>query len=317
MDSWLERGIEITKGEFKALMADLNERKKANTVTTKESKQVKGRQRLKCGDIDQAKVESQQLKESGDGDKEEQSNKVNVKSGTKRRNLKEECWRGQNEDARRTDKNNVKVHRARKSILNAEQIDLKNIPHLLNGGLSKKIAGFPSIFSSSTCGPDSIYQLLAASYADNEGVKVKMDDDDSEVCEFIVKSFTSDTNTVDAMRNHLLTQLFPENVQKIGKKLYVDCEENITVTYQKLCELSPALHSYTYILDCCGSETFNLKPFTRFNLQNFKVEDVQSSIYPLECKENCFKCGKRSENKNTIHKFLLVLIQKVIWKTYH
>lgn len=307
LDSWLERGIEIIRGEFKALMADLNEKKKANTVITKGNAQVKTRKQLKrcVDDGEENQVKSQQLKECGDGEKENQqqaSIKKKDKSGTKNRNIKEECWRGQNEDARKTDKNNVKVHRARKSILNVEQTDLKTIPYLLNGGLSKKISGFPSIFSSSTCGPDSIYQLLAASYADNENVKDKMNDDDSEVCEFVAKSFTADANIIDAMRNNLMTKLFPEMVETIGSKLYVDCEENITTTYTKFCELSPQLSSVSYLSECCGRVV--LKPFVRFNLQNFNVEDVQSTIYPMECKEQCLMCGQRSNIKYTPQIFI-------------
>lgn len=145
--------------------------------------------------------------------------------------------------------------------------------------------------------------LIPSIYADNKGVKDKMDADDSEVCEFVVKSFTSDGDTIDAMRNNLMTQLFPENVAKVGGKLYVDCEENITALYGKFCGLSPVLCSMTCLIECCGN-TLVANHFIRFDLHDFKVEQIQASIHALERNERCHKCDKHTEVKYIPQTFL-------------
>lgn len=163
MDSWIDRSIEITKGKFKALMADINEKKKGNTANTKKSKKAKTHDPVEYSTPIKDNVTMEECS-----------------------NLKEECWRGQNEDARLDNKNNVRVHRARQSILNAEQAEIENIPHLLNGGKSKKIGDIPMIYSSSTCGPDSVYQVLAASYADSDGIKNMLNDNETEICSEII-----------------------------------------------------------------------------------------------------------------------------------
>lgn len=101
-----------------------------------------------------------------------------------------------------------------------------------------------------------------------------------------------------------MTLLFPEKVQKVGEKLYVDCEENITALYEKFCGLSPILTSMRYLLECCGMFLVT-KTFMRFNLKDFKVEDIQASIYPMEQNEQCIKCGKHTKVKYEPHMFIV------------
>lgn len=75
MDSWIDRSIEITKGKFKALMADINEKKKGNTANTKKSKKAKTHDPVEYSTPIKDNVTMEECS-----------------------NLKEECWRGQNDD---------------------------------------------------------------------------------------------------------------------------------------------------------------------------------------------------------------------------
>lgn len=270
LDTWLERSIEITTGIFKTMVAELNEQKKAD--------QPKKRKRVQMNNI------------------ELDSPSVNKR---KKRNLEEENWKNQNIDAKNIDQaNHVKrVKRSHCSILNTLNTALTGIPILSNGGKSKKVGEIPTIYSTNTCGPDSILHLLAVCYADNCEMKRMVDEDDSECGEFIRLIMSSDAakerDRIDAMRNSMLVNLFPENVIDLGKHKTIDCAGYITNIYKRFCSFFPLLYSTQTMSSCCP-DSFTESEFIRFKLKNVDVNKLQESILLPKHKYKCETCGKMS-----------------------
>lgn len=210
--------------------------------------------------------------------------------------LKEENWMNQNEDIKKSNKNHIKAHRSVNSILNVEQNGCEPIPFLLNGGKSLPVSSIPEIYSTQTCSFDSIYQLIVANYADSPKFKRFVDEDPSDFAKFLQLGMNlNKKNKVefDALRNHILTKMFPDEVKTVGKMLSVDCETVITNTYKKLCEQFPLLFSMQTHTNCCSD--ISVVEFVRFRLNRIDVRNVHKTIIPMKLKQRC-RCCKQLSN---------------------
>lgn len=252
LDTWLERSIEVTKGIFKAMSADLKEAKKT---------------------------------EAPSNDEELNDDHTHIK---------EENWKNQNVDA----KKEKRKHRNPQSVLNPEKGDVISIPLLPNGGLSKKLDGVPyKIFSTQTCAADVFLHLFASLYADSRIFKDEIDRDKSLFTEFI-RLFMSpgaakQKDQINAHRNQLLLELFPQTVIDIKGLKSIDCETTIRDMYERICRNCSFFYSIQIWPDCCMACVE--KEFVKFTLRNFDVKNVQKSIHAIKYKYRCNDCQKQTD----------------------
>lgn len=210
-------------------------------------------------------------------------------------NIEEENWKNQNVDAKKKKKAVGRLQRNIHSILNPEQDAYTSIPLLLNGGKSNKCDDIPSIYSSSTCGPDAFFHLFSACYVDCAHFKEIIDKDESILAKFI-RLHTSPEATEEqilAFRNWLLLKLFPETVIDIGSVISIDCDSRISDVYSKICEMCPSLYSTQVSAECCEEIVEN--EFIKFDLHGFNVKNVQQSIHPMDFRYHCKSCKRSSQ----------------------
>lgn len=257
-DTWLERSIEVTKGIFKALVSELKEAQKSEAVT------------------------DEQFDELCDNDGPQ---------------IEEENWKNLNVDAKKKKKKAVISHRNPRSILNPEKDEFTTISLLKNGGKSKKSGKTPPIFSVQTCGPDSYFHLFAACYADSPHFKQIIDQNDTNLAEFI-RLLASPEPTeefqeeIHAFRNRILLELFPETVVDIRKVKSIDCECGIADVYSRICKMCPVFNSLTIWPECC--DNFIEKEFVKFHLLGFNVKKIQQAIRPIKT-HHCSSCRKSTK----------------------
>lgn len=253
-DTWLERSIEITKGIFKAMISEFKETQKSEALIDEQ-----------CDD------ECQYTKP----------------------NIEEENWKNQNVDA----KKRKNKYRSAQSILNPEKDDYFTISLLRNGGKSKKCAGTPEIYSIQTCGPDSCFHSFAACYADCLRFKDIIDKHDTYFAQLIrllaaPEATQAYQDKIQALRNRVLLELFPETVIDIGKTKSIDCECSITDVYSRICQMYPVFYSIHISPSCC--EIVEESEFIKFDLYDFDVKNIQRSIRPLQCRHRCSSCKTTS-----------------------
>lgn len=166
------------------------------------------------------------------------------------------------------------------------------IPILKNGGKSKKSGDIPVIFSTQTCSFDSIFQLIAACYAESPPFKKDIDENETDFAQLLKLVMTSkDEQRIDAMRNHLLTELYPERVKHIRNMLTIDVETVITDMYAKLCKNCCLLQSEVFVQGC-ECEIYNGNDFISFNLRGASVKNIQSSLVTKRANKRCEFCRK-------------------------
>lgn len=326
----MERSIEITQGNFKALAADFYEAEKSKKRTTKKRAATATHdnvtsKRAKFEDqVTEPRTRSQRRKSmnvssdicettmfgSDENPEIEKKNPRNRSSAKNRASdeidgckLLEENWKDKNVDAKPTNDENhlsTRVHRSSRSILSVETDGCVPIPILLNGGRSRSVEEIPVISTVQTCSFDAIFQLVVSFYADSQQFKGAVDSDGSYYAKFLRMAMESDPkkrHIVDAMRNMILTQMFPEKVEDIGEMKFLDCETFITTTFERLCEQFPLLFSMLKQRECC--EDFIELPYVRFRLNKLPVGDLQRTMYPLKAKERCDWCKRISEATQT------------------
>lgn len=277
LDSWLERSIEVTTGNFKALVAEANEANKPKK-TTKSRKKVITKQHN--DESTEVLCESQQA-----------NNKTKKRQRDDYRPI-EENWKDQNVDAKATDLRHVpaRTFRSQNSILNTQPNSFDPIPMLMNGGKSKRIDDIPVIYSTQTCAFDSIFQLCAACYADSARFKDEINKSESSFAKFLKLTMTADEeDQIDTMRNFLLTQLYPERITDMQQMQLIDIETVITDMYERLCVDCPILDSEV-TAQSCDCDVFTGSHFVRFKLSGADVKNLQKTLLKPKSKKRCEFC---------------------------
>lgn len=172
LDAWLERSIEITDGNFKALVAEAKETKKAKRRGKSEKRVTFDQQGILDsinndslnGDITNFEEPPQKRIKSSRSESKKVLNNVKKSNIDDDYRPLEEDWSLQNVDAKKPhNKNHVReprVHRKYNSIINIENPGHVPVPLLLNGGKSRQTDDIPVIFSTVTCSFDAIFQLI-------------------------------------------------------------------------------------------------------------------------------------------------------------
>lgn len=176
---------------------------------------------------------------------------------------------------------------------------------MLNGGRSKKLGDIPVIFSTQTCAFDSIFQLIAVCHADSPQFKDVVDKSNTYFAEFLRLTMSGDTkqnDRIDAMRNKILTDLFPERVQHVKGMQTIDCETVIDDAFRRICNEFKELNSFNICLGCC--EYLSDSPFLQFRLKNLNVRNLQTAIIKPNQRKRCQYCKILSETYIMEHEIL-------------
>lgn len=233
LDTWLERGIEVTKGIFKAMIADLKEKKKSEALSDEDHND------------ENTNIEEENWKNQN----------VDAKK---------------TKDTGRTHRNIYSILNPESDEYSTVPV-LPNggkskkhadIPELFSIQTCGPDAFF-HLFAACYADCPQFKEMLDKDETHlAEFIRLFMSAEAKDQVEKVL-----------AYRNRLLLDLFPETVIDIGKVKSIDCEERIAQVYSKICQICPLFYSVQVWAECCENYVekefikFNLKNFDVRNIQ--------------------------------------------------